>query len=99
MIGLEPVWVSPLTGKQEPAQNLTKSIQNSFFSRPSPDGSIVWVVLSFPAGTMGDGAEPDKTRPKPDAFKFFPDERRVRAIEKYKVQNEKCKMGREPARL
>jgi|GEM_PF-4620703 len=23
------------------------------FFRPSPDGSIVWVVLSLPAGTMG----------------------------------------------
>ncbi len=56
------------------------------FFKASPDESTVGVVYSFPAVTMGDGAEYpgwipcgaklDKTRPKFSILKFFPDERR-----------------------
>ena len=49
------------------------------FFRASHDGSIVWVVFSFPAGNMGDGANLDKTRPYRDGFK--------------KVSDGKTKMG------
>jgi len=59
---------------------LNKIYTKFVFFKASPDGSIVRVVLSLPAGTaspwagygqgpVGPSAKLDKTRPKPDAFK------------------------------
>ena len=59
------------------------------FFKASHDESTVGVVYSFPAGTMGGGAEYpgwipcgaklDKTRPKFRILKFSPDEIRLRS--------------------
>ncbi len=63
---------------------LNKIYTKFVFFKASPDESTVGVVYSFPAGTMGDGAEcpgwipggakSDKTPPKFCIFKFLPDE-------------------------
>ncbi len=50
-------------------EELDKTHTKFNFLRPSPDESTVGVVSSSPAGTMGDGAELDKTRPKFTIFK------------------------------
>jgi len=50
-------------------EEFNKTYTKFRFFRASPDESTVGVVFSFPAGTMGDGAKLDKTRPKMDAFK------------------------------
>ena len=65
---------------------LDKTRTEFVFFKASSDESTVEVVSSFPAGTMGDGAECpggipcgaklDKTRPKFAILKFLPDERR-----------------------
>ena len=71
---------------------LDKTRTEFVFFKASPDESTVEVVSSFPAGTMGDGAEYpgwipcgaklDKTRPKFRILKFSPDKGVNRPVEK-----------------
>ncbi len=65
---------------------LNKIYTEFVFFKASPDESTVGVVYSFPAGTMGDGAECpggipcgaklDKTQPKFPILEFSPDKSR-----------------------